>query len=220
MKIKDILTEAPLPADWNTDVFTPKTSYAEKIRYAVDRAQKMGKGSSRTVFEIMHEGRPTILKVAHNKKGLAQNEAEANILNDNYLKTLDIAIPLIDYDTEHAQPIWVHVEKAVRASEKQLCTIMQCVKLEWLVFTAVNAYTGKSIDYTRDVMTRLGLTSRDEAETFFTYVDKMQELISLGVDITDFTVARNWGLYQGEPVVIDLGFNESVKQQHYSGGWY
>lgn len=216
MRIFDILNEAPLPDTWDKQVFTPQTSYAAKIKYAVERAQKLGKGSSRTVFEIEHEGRPTVLKVAHNAKGMAQNEAEANILDDNYIQQTGIVIPLIDYDTEHDQPVWVHVEKAQKATKKQLCTIMQCGELYWLVDTAIQAYSQKGHDYSKEVMALYNTTNREDIDTFFQYVDQMQLLMSIGVNIHDFTTPQNWGLYQGEPVVIDLGFTNDVQSKYYS----
>ena len=215
MKINEILTEAPLPDEWDKQVFTPKTSYAEKIKYAVERAQKIGKGSSRTAFEIEYEGRSTILKVAHNAKGMAQNEAEANILDDTYVQQIGIAIPMIDYDTEHAQPVWIHMEKAQRATEKQLSKLMQSGTLRWLVYAAIHAYSGAGQDGTDMVLAHYGLTSRDEIDTFFEYVDKLQELMSKGVNLGDFKLAQNWGIYNGAPVVIDLGFNDEISKQYY-----
>jgi hypothetical protein len=209
------INEAPLPDDWDKAVYTPSTKYSQRIAYAVERAQKMGKGSSRTVFEIEYQGRPTILKVAHNIKGMAQNEAEANILNDGYVQQIGIAIPLIDYDEEHPQPVWIHMEKAQRATQGQLSKMMQCGSLHWLVATAVHAYSGKQSDCTDMVMKHYNLSGREEMDTFFEYVDKLQELMSMGVALEDFTTARNWGLYNGSPVVIDLGFNDEISKKYY-----
>jgi hypothetical protein len=216
MNLYELLNEAPLPDDWDKQVFAPATRYAQRIKYAVERAQKLGKGSSRTVFEIEYEGRATILKVAHNAKGMAQNEAEANILDDGYTQSIGIAIPIIDYDEEHTQPVWIHMEKAQRATQNQLIKLMQCGSLQMLVSTAINAQTGNGSDCTQQVMKHYGLTSRDELDTFFEYVDKLQELMSMGVNLRDFTTARNWGIYNGDPVVIDLGFNDEISKKYYS----
>lgn len=209
------LAEAPLPDDWDKNVFTPQNSYKKRIEYAVARAQKLGKGSSRTAFEIEHEGRPTVLKVAHNVKGMAQNEVEVNILTDGYAQHLDILIPIIDYDIYHDQPVWVHTEKAQRATNKQLCDKMQCGDLFYLVNTAEFRYTGRGRDDTPAVMEYYKLTDRNQLETFFEYVDQMQELMSLGVGIQDFTSHHNWGIYQGRPVVIDVGFNDDIYHKYY-----
>lgn len=216
MKIIDILTEAPLPDTWDKEVYKPSTSYAQRIKYAVERAQKIGKGSSRTAFEIDYQGRPTVLKVAHNVKGMAQNEAEANILSDYVLQQNDILIPIIDYDEEHEQPVWIHTEKAQRATQKQLCTLMQCGSLPLLIYTAIYFYSGKGSDGTAQVMKLYNTTNREDIDTFFQYVDKLQDLMSAGINLYDFVTTRNWGIYQGRPVVIDLGFNDEVSAKYYS----
>jgi hypothetical protein len=66
----------PPPDSWDTGIF--KKSYKKQIDYALERAAKIGTGSSRVVFEIEYEGRPTVLKIAKNAKGLAQNEKEGD----------------------------------------------------------------------------------------------------------------------------------------------
>lgn len=111
MKISELLNEAPLPPDWDSNVFTPDNTYKKRMDYAAARAQKLGRGSSRTAFEIEYQGRTTVLKVAHNIKGMAQNKAEANILDDWSVEQLGITIPIIDYDNAHDSPVWIHMEK-------------------------------------------------------------------------------------------------------------
>jgi hypothetical protein len=213
MNLRELLSEAPLPAEWDQTVFTPATSYKKRIEYVVARAQRLGTGSSRTAFDIQYEGRPTVLKVAHNGKGMAQNAAEAELLDDGYLKTVGIVIPLIDYDEDHAQPVWIHSEKAQKASEKQLCELMSCGKLAWLVDAAMFAQTGKGSNHVNDIVQLYG---DDGLETFHEYVDMMQELHSLKINLNDYKRAANWGIFNGSPVVIDLGFTCDVAKQHYS----
>jgi hypothetical protein len=216
MKIKDIIcesiTEAPLPAEWDKTVYTPAQSYKRRIDYAVARAQKLGAGSSRVAFDIPYQGRNTVLKVAKNAKGMAQNQAEASLLEDGYILSLGIAIPLIDYDEEHGQPVWIHTEKAMKANAKQLCDIMKCGKLEWLVNAAKYAQTGRGQDHNDEVMKLYG---EDGLETFHEYVDLLQELYGFDVNLDDFSRPANWGLYNGQPVIIDLGFTQDVAKQHY-----
>lgn len=216
MKIKDIIcehiTEAPLPADWDNTVYTPAQSYKKRIDYAVARAQQLGTGSSRVVFDIPYEGRNTALKVAKNAKGMAQNQAEASLLEDGYLNQLGIMIPLIDYDEEHGQPVWIHTEKAMKATSQQLCNIMKCGKLEFLVNAAKYAQTGRGQDHNDDIMKLYG---EGGLETFHEYVDLLQELYGYEVNLDDFSRAANWGLYNGRPVIIDLGFTTDVATQYY-----
>ena len=224
MKIREIIreniTEAPLPAEWDKTVYTPAQSYKKRIDYAVARAQKLGTGSSRVAFDIPYQGRNTVLKVAKNAKGMAQNQAEASLLEDGYIQSLGIAIPLIDYDEEHAQPVWIHTEKAMKASAKQLCDIMKCGKLEWLVNAAKYAQTGRGQDHNDDVMKLYRddgypAYAQNNLDIFHEYVDLLQELYGFEVNLDDFSRPANWGLYNGQPVIIDLGFTQEVAKQHY-----
>ena len=221
MKIRELLegiTEAPLPADWDKQVFTPNTSYKKRIDYAVARAQKLGKGSSRSAFDINFDGRATVLKVAHNAKGMAQNEAEAGILDDGYASQLGIMIPLIDYDTEHTQPVWIHTEKATKVTKKQLCNIMRCGELYYLV-DAANNMLGKKTFYSNLDEKILQLYGEDGLEIFHDYAQRLADLSgSFDVNLNDFDRAANWGLYQGQPVVIDVGFTDDVHKQYYNRG--
>lgn len=221
MKIQELLeglNEAPLPDEWDKTVYTPANSYKKRIDYAVARAQKLGKGSSRTAFDIPYQGRATVLKVAHNVKGMAQNEAEASFLEDYVLSQSGITIPLIDYDEEHDQPVWIHTEKAQKATQKTLCDIMKCPSLNDLVQSSIQAYTGRSIygDILQQSQEFVQKKYGDDAvDTFLDYVDKLQDLQSHGVHVGDFARAANWGLFNGEPVVIDVGFTKDIQQQYY-----
>jgi hypothetical protein len=227
--IDDIeMDEAPLPPEWDKEVFkpdwnkgvkTPNQVYKERIKYAVERAQKLGKGSSRTAFDIEYEGRATVLKVAHNAKGMAQNAAEASVLNDGYIESIGIVIPLIDYDEEHNPPVWIHTEKATKATQKQLCSIMKCGTLENLI-TLVKINVGELMySYTRtlDEIRQQYKLSDDDVETLEEYVNLVSDLSTGKKDLllADFTLPGNWGLYNGNPVIVDVGFTTGVRQAHY-----
>jgi len=226
MRITDIIgesaiDEAPLPPDWDKSVYTPKTSYKKRIEYAVARAQKMGKGSSRTAFDIEYEGRPTVLKVAHNVKGMAQNKEEAEILDDGYVQDLGITIPIIDYDEEHDEPVWIHTEKAQKATEKQLCNLMKCGSLRLLVAMAF-ASTGKKggtlshEEVIRELKSDRFKYTDEDVELCEEYAQALTELaVNFDVGLWDFVRTANWGLFNGKPVVIDVGYTDAVHAAHY-----
>ena len=104
---KQKLDEVPLPPDWDPAQMDMRQTFGNRLRYALDRARRIGGGSSRVVMTIEYQGRPTALKVAKNAKGLAQNEAEVEILADGYAGRLPIVIPLIDFDRENPRPTWI-----------------------------------------------------------------------------------------------------------------
>lgn len=233
----ETLDEMPIPADWDPEQFGPKASFAKMIKYAKERAERMGTGSARVAFLIDYQGRPTILKIARNKKGEAQNEAELNILTDGYAKHLDIMIPLIDYDNVNPVPKWLHLELAQKATPKKLCAAMKCESLDRLIDYAKFKYNyevPKNYAYLyagrldqgqikaryqeefKNELRKAGKTEQD-IEVFEHYADELATLASLDVILDDFRRAANWGFVNNKPVVIDLGFTTQVYPL-YSGG--
>jgi hypothetical protein len=219
MRASEFITEAPLPPDWEPAQFhNPSTTFKSRLAYALERAKKLGTGSSRVAMTIEYQGRPTVLKVAKNQKGLAQNSVEAGILNDGYASQLGILIPLIDYDEQNREPTWIHTELAQKANDKQLCSLMKCESLMDLI-TFATAISGKSRFMTAqdciDSMADKGMSEAD-IETCTEYANKLAALTaSFDIELGDFTNPRNWGLYQGHPVVIDVGLTLSVFKQYY-----
>lgn len=215
---EEILDEMPLPANWDPAQLGQGTSFKARLAYALERAQKLGTGSSRVAMIIEYEGRQTVLKIAKNAKGLAQNSVEASILDDGYASQLGILIPLIDYDTQHREPHWIHTELAQKATDKQLSKMMGVRNLDDLVMLG-NAISGKSRYNTYqslvDSLRRSGL-SEDEIQTATDYANTLADLAnSFDVELGDFGRKANWGLYQGKPVIIDVGFNSNVMNQYY-----
>lgn len=213
-----VVDETPLPPDWDEKQYQPGTSFKARLAYALDRAKKLGAGSSRVAVTIEYQGRPTVLKIAKNTRGLGQNGAEASILNNGYARQMGILIPLIDYDKQNPEPTWIHTELAQRASKKQLCAIMKCDTLGQLVAMARAIKGDRDYPpYADFVKSRLTHKSEQDIETMTEYADKLAELDSqFGVRLGDLTREANWGIYQGDPVVIDVGYTSNVKQQYYS----
>jgi len=69
------LKEMPYPQGFDLQVLEKLPSYAARIRYLNAHLKKIASGSSRIVYLVDNE---KVLKVAKNKKGLAQNETEAD----------------------------------------------------------------------------------------------------------------------------------------------
>jgi hypothetical protein len=216
-----VLDEMPLPADWDPQQMRQQgTTFKSRLAYALERAKKLGTGSSRVATVIEYQGRPTVLKIAKNAKGLAQNSVEADILGDGYASQLGILIPLIDYDEQNHEPSWIHTEMATKASEKQLCNMMKCDNLHQLVnmayaITGKKRYVGTYQSYI-DHMQQAGKSEQD-IETMSEYANTLADLNSnFDVELADFARAANWGIYQGKPVIVDAGFNSNVMSQYYS----
>jgi len=220
------LDEMALPTDWDPAALGHDKSFKSRLQYALERAPKLGGGSSRVALIIPDQGRETVLKIAKNRKGMAQNQAEVDILTDGYAGQLDIVIPMIDYDQQNPQPTWLQTEKANKVSDAKLRKLLHCDKtwMGMMYFTnAVRYMIGDRSPYQPDLpnikerMFQAGQTEQDW-DTFIEYVNEVATLVSAsGLLVDDLMAASNWGEYKGRPVVIDLGYTEAVKSMYTKG---
>lgn len=199
------LFETPLPDDWDKDVYRETNSFAKRLRYAKERAQKIGQGSSRVAFIIPYQGRDTVLKIAKNEKGMAQNDFEAQRLEDWYLAQSGLVIPLIDYDTENERPTWIHTEKADK------CRIGDFRKACGGTPDDLVAYAQK---FHGKRVTGFGNPDKIDEESEFVQ-DFVDYAGSFDDPIGDLTTLANWGMYKGSPVIIDIGLSHDVFDKYY-----
>lgn len=206
MRISEIISplfETPLPDDWDSLIFNQNVSFAQRVTYARERAQQVGVGSSRVVFEIPYQGRKTALKIAMNNKGKAQNEEESRLFEDWYLKSLDITIPMIDYDDKSSYPTWIHTEYATRISQRQLEGFFDGVSM-WDITTYLEGnrrgHSHVNVELPESI---------HENEYFMA----LQNLVmNYDMPAGDLQRKANWGLYKGKPVIIDLGFTSNTEK--------
>jgi hypothetical protein len=213
MKLNDILKEAPLPPDWDKNKFHSNTPFIQRVRYAQDRAKKLGTGSSRIAFEIEYEGRPTVLKIAKNKKGIAQNDFESQMFGDYYVLGLGITIPMIDHDEENDPPTWIHTEKAEKMKPAQFKQFFSGLGSDAMM-DAVMYLSGKEI--------RRSEPSPEDVELYNElyedneYINSMVDLIgNYDVHPGEYRWLANWGVYNNAPVIIDIGGSSEVLEKFY-----
>lgn len=201
--------EAPLPPDWDKEKFNKGvTSFKDMVAYARERAQRIGSGSSRIAFLVPYQGRTTVLKIAKNRKGLAQNEEESVLFDDDYIRSLGITIPMIDYDERNPQPTWVHVEAAQRISEGKLASFFEGVEISDVVVYITNKFQSHQYPHRIDEATAEILKNNDNFSHLFDLLGNYQGVI----EPWDLTRAANWGLYRGNPVIIDLGYTSTTAE--------
>jgi len=225
----DSVNEAPLPADWDPEKMNLRQTFKNRLKYALDRAKRLGGGSSRVAMTIDYEGRPTALKVAKNLKGLAQNEAEIEILEDFYVGRLPIVIPLIDYDKANKRPVWLQTEIAKKVRGDTLLKLLHAPNM-WLLTNQVRNIAGKKLPHDMDDERIKGFyfqtkpavnplfnpsnewkPTKQDWNIFRQYCEELAELVmSSTLEIGDLSNPANWGVYNNRPVVIDLGFTEET----------
>ena len=204
VRLSQFLSEAPLPDDWDDAMYNDKVPFARRVAYAKERAKRLGSGSSRVAFVIPYQGRDTVLKIAKNRKGMAQNEVESEHLRDYYLRGLGLFIPLIDYDEKNEAPTWIHTEMAQKAKEADFVKACGGTLADLLAYAS--KYHGKKTHY--------GDASKVDRES-----DLAQAMVdyvgNYDANIADYQNIKNWGVYNGRPVIIDAGYNDDVQQLYY-----
>jgi len=206
-RYSDFLLETPLPEDWDSTIFNPKISFKKRVEYAKERSKRLGTGSSRIAFEIPFEGRLTVLKIAKNNKGISQIEAEEQLLSDWYIRELNLTIPIIDADEINST--WIHTEKAEKVKDNDFRKF----------------FGGTLEDTLKNATWMAGITKSpasydlvDENSAFYEKISDLSNLIgnySGYIQWEDFKQIKNWGLWKGNPVIIDLGLTIDVYNTHY-----
>ncbi len=92
------------PAGWDMDEFKKLNSFEKRIKYCNTHLAKLGFGSSRIVYKIDDE---KALKLAKNRKGLAQNELEIILSNSSNLE--GIVAETFDHSEDNS---WLEMELA------------------------------------------------------------------------------------------------------------
>lgn len=100
------------PKGFSLQEFQDITSFSGKKRYADLHLKRVSSGSSRIVYQVDNK---KVLKIAKNKKGLAQNRIEG----DWGIQQYDIAANVHNVDEENPQPFWVEMELAIPLSRKK-----------------------------------------------------------------------------------------------------
>lgn len=219
MKILDILKETPLPDDWDKDLYSSgKGSFKKRIEYAKQKAQKIGGGSSRVAFIIDYQGRKTVLKVAKNNKGLAQNEQEVGMLHTAEVLGASgiVTVPMIDYDETGNQPSWIHVEYARKLKSEKEFERLTGFDMRQLISYAAQISANRSYPAARNMKFDKEWTEKvweedSFANEFVSFVGNTE------LHLPDLFRYSNWGVYRNNPVIIDLGLSDDVYQQYYSG---
>lgn len=204
------LMEAPLPPDWEADIFDPRVPFETRVEYAKSKAKRLGAGSSRVVFQIPYQGRETALKVAKNRKGMAQNQAEAAMLDNQPLQRHGILIPLIDFDERGPEPTWIHTEMARKARRADFSAAIGVDSPNKLVVYAMHVLGIRPSAYQHYAGLDL------ESNTVNRFMAFLSDIgASTFSEVIDYAHPPNWGEYQGRLVIIDAGLSESVYNDFY-----
>ena len=190
---------------FNVEELKKINSWAGKMHYLEGCLHRLGKGSSRAVYLL----EPTkVIKLAINKKGIAQNEHESD-LKDGAAQYSDVMAQIIDYDENY---LWVEMEVAK--------------KLDFKLFRSI---TGLSFRTFSNAMWRIGMSEMG----YQRYYDDIPEEVKqneffqeiedcanyLGITASDLQSKNQWGMVTRDGmtkiVIIDYGLNNRIYNDYY-----
>lgn len=195
---------------FNTDDFMSIPSFKGKINYCKEHLGKqLSSGSSRIVWQIDNN---RVLKLAKNRKGIAQNEAEYENCQDYYIGHLFAQV--FDYDNENFW--WIIAEKCRKPTTNDFKKIygLSYEKFAQLCIKFGNVYKRNYQSLP---------TPTEEEYDFF--MENCPDWYSYITDYQPYSVSEivrksNLGVASrpdGDTIVIiDSGFNENVDKQFYS----
>jgi hypothetical protein len=202
--LEETFDEAAYPSSWNLEEFTNINSFAGRLRYCKEHLQPIAQGSGRYVFGIDNE---TVLKLAKNRKGIAQNEAEYNIANDGYDQ---IVAEVFECDEDY---LWIEMERMNKCTPR---TFESATGIKFDIFADALMFEENRVRGRR----RMGIPSKppemDELyeNEFFTHV--VDSMVGYDLMVGDLIRIGSWGINtSGDVKLIDAGFTEDVNKNHY-----
>jgi hypothetical protein len=103
-EIIESLMDEDYPITWNIEEFKALRNFAQRIRYCQEHLQRISSGSSRIVYKIDNQ---KVLKLAKNRRGIAQNQVEIDVSRDYLLK--HIVAEIFESDENS---LWTEMELA------------------------------------------------------------------------------------------------------------
>jgi hypothetical protein len=193
------MDEMAYPESFNFSEFKNIKSFASKIKYAQQHLlSRVGSGSSRVVFKIDDE---KVIKIALNKKGLAQNLEEAEGYKQNY----DVLARVFDVDYDD---MWIEMELAKKITPSRFKELTGTSPLE----------VGEWLAYQKGERENYSFSDLEDND----FANELQEFV-FDYDYPapgDFNRISTYGevIRNGKPtvVVIDFGASKNVVSTHYN----
>lgn len=173
-------------------------TYHARKKYAEKNLKHLSSGSSRIVYLTPKK---TIIKLAKNDKGIAQNKAEANPdMKSKYLNKI----------IKHASNFsWLETHYLDKITAKDF---KKMTDLDFDDFGEAIRYGLKNVS---------GNTDKDKPKNFDEIVDSAiyKDLKEIGKKFKlmpgDLARISSWGTKDGKPILIDAGLTKEVFEEYY-----
>jgi hypothetical protein len=180
-------------------------SFAAQVRYANKKLKRIAQGSARVIFEIDDT---TVLKLAKNIKGIAQNEVERRLSND-YMIPENIIARVLEKDEKDR---WIVMERAKKIGKVRFRQLMGGIDLSdffHYIIKNINSHRGVHWSIEPDIEEKLDKNEFAE--------DLIEMITNFDIETGDFERLSSFGEIDGRLVITDYGLTKEVFLKHY--GW-
>jgi hypothetical protein len=195
------------PSSFDMDHFKTLDSFAARKRYCEEHLQRISSGSSRIVYKVDDE---KVLKLAYNKKGVAQNDIEIDY--GQYYDLEGVVAKIFDF---HPNKLWVEMELARKVTKLNFASAQGYSFDDFAAM--VNNYgvdsgnsKGYKVPISPEIEERLW-------EDEFSY-GILNFIGNYGVPVGDLKRTSSYGFVNrngGDIVLIDYGLTHDVYDSYY-----
>jgi mRNA-degrading endonuclease RelE of RelBE toxin-antitoxin system len=201
--------EEDYPINWNVEEFRKLKSFSSRKQYCDKNLIRISSGSSRVVYKIDDT---KVLKLAKNKKGLAQNEIEIDFSKD--FMWVGIIAEIFNYDENN---LWVEMELARKLTPKIFEEITGLNFEEY--GNGLKYYKSETGNNTNSYKPSKPDSYDDMWENEFSY-DIFNLIGGYDINVGDLTKMSTYGVVnrngEDEVVMIDYGLTNKVYDSYYS----
>ncbi len=188
---------------FDLDEFLNIRSFAGQVRYANSKLTRIAQGSARIIFEIDDK---TVLKLAKNEKGIAQNEVEESLSND-YMVPEDIIAKVLEADEKDR---WLVMERAKKIGKVRFRQLMDGIDIEDF-YDYIRMHTDNRPGIRREMDP--GIEEKLNENEFAQ--DLIEMIHNFDIEIGDFGRISSFGEIDGRLVITDYGLTKEVFKKHY-----
>jgi hypothetical protein len=204
--------EEDYPSSFDMEHFKSLDSFAARIKYCEEHLTRLASGSSRIVYMIDDE---KVLKLAKNKKGIAQNEVE--IEHSKYYDLKDIVAETFEY---HPKGLWVEMEYARKMNKSDFQKITGFKFSDFKILITNYYYDSVVPEKGYKTFEKVPEEIKEEMWEDETIYGILQYIGSYAVPPGDLGRPSSYGIVkrdgQEDIVIVDYGLTDDVHSTYYS----
>jgi len=200
------------------DIFVSVKSFAERVRYCEQMlGSPIGNGSSRIVFQLDDY---SVLKLAKNQKGVAQNLEEIKLGTEPYLSSF----PKILNGSDENNGLWIISEAVLPAKANDFRKVlgMPFKDIQEFIWGVVVGNSRGYNKYADKKVHELYAKYEENDDVMELFNDLYELYCGFDNDIGDLKRICNWGMCNRDGVtrivILDVGFSGEIRDKYYRHG--